>query len=86
MIVCTFQIARRGHAECSTEGRTRVTSTVAIVLTFTTQQEAIETFILADRVNLVLAACEHFVDIALMSHIKDKLVLRRVKHAMHGDG
>ena len=44
-----------------------------------------DSFILAYRVDFVPAAGQHFVDVTLVAHIKDKLVLRCAENAMHRD-
>ena len=86
VIVSPFQVPPCGHAQAGREGRACVTGSVAVVLTFRAETKAVESFVLADRVDLVPAARQHLVNVGLMGHIEDELVLRSVKHPMHGDG
>lgn len=59
--------------------------TVAVVFAFGAEQEAVQAIMLADGVDAVPAAGEHFVDVALMSDIEDEAVFGRVKNTVQGD-
>jgi hypothetical protein len=63
-----------------------MTCSVAIVLAFSAQQEAVQSVMLADRVNAIPAPGEHFVDVTLMRDIENETVLGRVEHPMQGNG
>ena len=56
------------------------------MLALSAEKEAIEAFVLADRVDLVPAAGEHFVHVALVADIEEQLVLRCIEDAVQGDG
>ena len=85
MIVFSEQIPSGGHPQCGGYGSTGVSRSVTIVFTFGAQEEPVEALVLADRVNLIPAPRKHLVDIPLVAHVKDKLVLGGVKDAMEGD-
>ena len=59
---------------------------VAIVFAFGAQGESVEAVRLADGVEPVLAAGEQLVDVALVAHVPDKLVLRRAEDLVQRDG
>ena len=61
-------------------------SAVGVVFGFGAQEETVEAFVGADRVDAVGAAGEHFVDVSLVGHVEDKLIARRGEDAVQGDG
>ena len=79
-------VARRRHAERGGKRRACVTRAVAIVRTFRAQRKAVQAVRLPDGAEPVLAPGEHFVDVNLMAHVPDKLVLGRVENAVQRDG
>lgn len=48
-------------------------------------RESGQALVLADGMNLLCAACEHFMDIGLVGNVKDDFVPRRFKDAVEGD-
>ena len=86
VVVTTFEIACSSHAEGSGEGGASVAGAVGIVFGFGAQEEAIQSLVGAYGIDGVRTAGEHFVDVALMGDVEDKLVGRGLEHPVHGDG
>ena len=63
-----------------------MTRAETIVLAFGAQRETVQAVRLADGAETVFAAGQNFVDINLMAHIPDKLVLRRGENLVQRDG
>ena len=79
-------IARGAHAQRRRERRAGVPRAVAIVLAFRPQGKAVQTIRRANGVKPVLAPGQQFMDVTLMAHVPDKLVVRRGKDAVQRDG
>ena len=58
---------------------------IAVVLAFAAEQKSIEPLVLADGGKAIEAAGEQLVNVALMAHIKDKLVFWSFKNTMQRD-
>jgi hypothetical protein len=86
VLVSAGHIAADGHAEGGAKGGTGVSGAEGIVLAFGAEHEAVEAAGLADGFELLLAAGEEFVDVALVADVEDEAVLRRVEDVVHGDG
>ena len=80
------EIAGRGHAEAGGEGGAGVAGTVAIVLAFGAEEEAVQSAGLTDGVEALAPPGEHFVHIALVADVEEELVLGRIKGTVQGDG
>ncbi|GAB4176339.1 MAG: hypothetical protein Fur0032_16300 [Terrimicrobiaceae bacterium] len=59
---------------------------VAVMLTFAAQKEAVQAGILTDGGEAVVAASQHFMDVTLVAYVKDKTVFRRIEDSVEGDG
>ena len=86
MLIPTLLVAACGETEGGGKGGSRVAGTVAIVLGFGAEKEAIEAVLRADGLDLVPPAGEHFVDVALVGDVEEELVFRRIKDPVEGDG
>ena len=86
VIVSAGEIAGSGHAEGGGEGRAGVARAVGIMLGFRAQEETVEAFVGADRVDLIRAPGEHFMDVSLVGDVKDEFVIRRGEDLVEGDG
>ena len=82
VFISAHEIAAGGHAQGGGEGGASVACAVAVVFAFGAEEEAVQAVVLANGMNAVPAAREHFVDVALVRDIEDKAVLGRVKHPM----
>lgn len=60
-----------------------MTRAITIVRALTAEEEAVEPLILADGLNAIPAAREHFVNIPLVRNIEDEPIFWRIKDAMH---
>ena len=58
--------------------------TVAIVIAFRTQGEAIQAPGLTHGVKAASAPGQQFVDVSLVAHVEHEPVFRRIKYVMHG--
>ena len=85
MLLAAAKVASDGHAKRGRKRRARVTSAVAVVLAFGTQKKTVEPAKLAHRVKTIETPGKHFVDIALVTHVHDEAITRRVEHAMQGN-
>ena len=86
VIIAAGEVAGGGHAEGGGEGCAGMACAVGIMLGFRAQEETVEAFVGADRVDLIRATGEHFVNVSLVGDVEDKLVVRRGEHLMEGDG
>ena len=86
MLVRARLVAAHGHAERGGEGRAGVPGAVAVVLALAAQQEPVQAIVLAHGVEAVPAAGEELVHVALVAHVEDELVLRRVEDTVQRDG
>jgi hypothetical protein len=55
------------------------------MLTFGAQQEAVQTFVGANGVNLVPTPCQHLVDVSLVADVEYELIVRCVKNPMQSN-
>ncbi len=74
------------HPQCGGEGGARVTGSVAIVLAFATEKEAVQSPVLADGGKAVESSGEQFVDITLVADVKDELVFGCFKNTVESEG
>ena len=86
VLVASLQVTGGGHSEGGRECSSGMAGAVAIVFRFGAQEESIEPFILADGFNSVTPPGQHFVDVALVGDIHDKLVGGSVENAVERDG
>jgi hypothetical protein len=86
VFVRALLVAGGAHAERRGKGGARVARAVAVVRTLGAQGKAVQAVRLADRVEAVLAAGEQLVDVALVAHVPDKLVLGRAEDLVQRDG
>ena len=86
MEVLARQIPRRGDPQCGGESRAGVARAVGVVLGFGAGEEPADAFELADRVDALGPAREQFVDVSLVGHVEDQLVLRSRENPVQGDG
>ena len=84
IIVLALQVAGAGHAQCRRNRRTGMTGTESIMLAFAAFGEAGKTAVLAQRRKLLPASGNNFMDIGLMTYVKNNLILRRIKNLMQG--
>ena len=80
------QVARYGHTQRRGERRARVAGSVAVVLALSAQHEAVQAARLADGLKTFAAAGENFVDIGLVAHIEEDLILGRREDRVQGQG
>jgi len=59
-----------------------VASTVAVVFTLRPQREPVQAARLADRIETIFPPGQQFMDVALVAHVLDELVLGRVEDAV----
>ena len=57
-----------------------------VVNAFVAFEEAGESFVLANRVQLIAASRQDFMHVSLMPHVPDELIFWRVKGVMQRDG
>ena len=86
VVVTTGKIARGGHAERGGEGGAGVARAVGVMFGLGAEKKTVEALVGPDRVDLVGAPGEHLVNVALVCHVKDKLVGGGGKHLVQGDG
>ena len=86
VFVGSTQIARGGHAESGREGCSGVSGPVAIVFALGAEEEAVQSAVLADGVDLLAATGEHFVHVTLVADVEEDFVLGRIESAVQGDG
>ncbi len=86
MFIAAAQVARHGHAERGGKRGAGVAGAVAIVLAFGAEQKAVQALVLPHGVEALAPAGEHLVDVALVAHVEDEFVLRRVENAVQRDG
>ena len=79
-------VAAHGHAQGRGERRAGVAGAVAVVVAFGAQQEAVEAAILAHGLEALAAPGKELVDVTLVAHVEDELVLRGVEDAVERDG
>ncbi len=79
-------VARHRHAERRRERSARVPRPVAIVLALRAQQEPVQPLVLPHRVEPLAAPRENLVHVALVAHVENEFVRRRVKHPVQRDG
>src|SRR5436305_11030406 len=84
MLFSSSQIAGHCHPQGGRKTGACMTSAVAVVLAFSAQHETIQTARLADGIEPVASASEQFVDISLVAHIEDEMVLWSVEDVVHG--
>ena len=85
MVVLPFEVAGRAHAQRCGEGRARVARPIGVMGGFRHFRESGQALVLANGMNLLGTACEHFVDIGLVGNVKDDFVPGRFKDAVEGD-
>ena len=81
-MVLAFQVARRGEAQCRRDARAAVAGAERVVRALAAARVARDAAQLAQRMELVIAAREQLVRIALVADVPDDLVGRRVEHAV----
>ena len=86
MLVAATLVPRGAHAQRRRQRRARVPRAVTIMLALGAQREPVQAVGCADGVESAFAAGEQLVDVALVAHVPDELVVRRREHAMQGDG
>ena len=88
VFVAAALVAPRRHAQRRRERRARVPRAVAVVLAFRAQHEPVEALVLADRLDVPGPALggEHLVNVGLVAHVENELVLGRAEHAVQRDG
>ena len=84
VFVRSGQVAGHGHAQGGRKRGARVAGSVAIVLALGAEHEAIEAAGLADGFKTIAAAGEDLVDVGLMAHVEEDLVVGRVEDRMQG--
>ena len=82
IIILTLQVAGAGHAQCRRNRRTGMTGTESIMLAFAALREAGKTAVLTQRRKLLPASGDNFMDIGLMTYVKNNLILRRIENLM----
>src|SRR5437867_8936515 len=86
VFIATAQIAPNSHAEPSGKRRAGMTGAVAIVFAFRAQKKTVKSPELAHRGKTIESPGKHFVDIALMAHVHNKAVARRIEHTVQRNG
>jgi hypothetical protein len=84
MLVATREVAACGHAERSRERGASVARSIAVMLAFSAEKEAVESIVLADGMDAVPASGEHLVDIALVRDVENESILRSVENTVEG--
>ena len=82
IIILSLQVAGAGHAKRCRNRRTGMTGTECVMLAFTALREAGKTAVLAQRRKLFPASGDNFMDIGLMTYVKNNLILRRIENLM----
>jgi len=59
--------------------------TVAVVLALATKKKAVEPLVLTDRRKAVESSGQKLVDITLVAHIENELVLGRIENPVQGN-
>ena len=83
VLVRALEVAGDGKPQRRTQRCAGVTRAIAIVLTLCTQEKTVQALILPHGIQTVPAAREHLVDVALMAHVEDEFVRRRIENAVH---
>ncbi len=86
MFVRSPLIPRHGHSQCGRESSAGVPRAVRIMLTLTAQHEPVQTARSADGVELFAASGEKFVNVGLVAHVENEMVLRCVEDVVHSKG
>ena len=86
MFVGSAQVAGRGHAEPGGEGGAGVPRAVTVVFALGAEEEAVQSAVLTDGIDLLAATGEHFVHVGLMADVEEDFVLGRIEGAVQGDG
>ena len=85
IFVRSFLIARRAHPQGGGQGRSRVARAEAVMFTFRAQSETVESIRRANRVKAVFSPGQKLVDINLVAHVPDELVVRGRKDFVQRD-
>ena len=88
VFVAPALVPARRHAQPGRKRRARVARPVAVVLAFRAQHETVEPLVLPDALDVPGTPFrgEELVDVSLVAHVENELVLGRVEHAVQGDG
>ena len=86
MKAATAPVAGRRHAKGGGKCRAGVPGAEAVMRTFASQGEAVQTTGLTDGMEAVLAARQNLVDINLVADIPDEFVFRRFKNMVQRQG
>ena len=85
MLVAAQHVPRGRHPQPGGERRPGMAGPVGIVLALGAEQEPVQPLVLADRRKPFVTAGQQLVDIALVAHIENQLVLRRLEHPVESD-
>jgi len=83
MLIATAHIASNSHTQRSRECRTGMPRTVRVMLALCAQHKPIQPTWLPDRIELLRPSRQQLMHIRLMTHIKDKRILRRIEDIVH---
>ena len=85
MVVFSFQVPGRAHAQGGGKRRARMPRSVGVMRGFGHFGKSGKPSVLADGVDQGSAPSQHFMDIGLVGDIKDDFIPRRFKDAVKGN-
>jgi hypothetical protein len=62
-----------------------MSGSVTVMVTFRSEEETVQTLVLAHRPDTIEPPGKHFVDVTLVADVEDKLVPRRFEDAVKGN-
>jgi len=86
IIIFIFQIPRLGKSQRGGNRSAAVSAVPVVVFAFLTPGETTQTSLLAESTKPVSPACQQFMDVRLVTHIPNKLILRAVEDIMQCQG
>ena len=57
----------------------------AVVFAFAAFRKSGYSFVLPECMERRIPACQHFMNIALVTHVENQMICRQIEHAMDGD-